>query len=572
MSADIPRQRRGRAPRALLFFAPLLLAACSGGGGGGGGGGAGPAPQDVAPATPPPPPTPFEVVRAEPPHGATVGQLTELRLTFSTAIDSASVVHDPSSFSGGNLRVYIQAPGASTSTRLGGAVVITGNELVFQPANPVASGSALTLTLARGITDQAGTPLGSGSVSGPLDLLSQTPDIVFQSGVAVQAPAAFEVIQAAPAHGATISSRTVVSLTFSAAVERSSVVQDATSFDGGNLRVYAQNAASTKLFRVPVSVLINQSSIVLTPLAPLSQGDTIFVTLTGAITDALGTPLTGGSVSGRLDLLAQTPDIVFLLGYGVGAPPAIGQIPEDVSGAYETFPGTDRWHIDFEVYTDPYSFASSLFGHGLGTSAPSEAALWVRHRVIASTLATSSVLYGRNDDGSPVSGTAYRVSFASNAPPGQVAVDYSRMGVGGPSDIGALGAAASLDFGNANREDNIQPGVLGVSASDIFGDNSVLLPALSAADLPFVDGSYVLGAGTSADDARFLTIRDVIDNYGFALGFVNAHEVGHLVGLDHDTSNDLNIMFPAAVSLSDPRTRFSAASAATLDRNLGREP
>ena len=96
-------------------------------------------------------------------------------------------------------------------------------------------------------------------------------------------------------------------------------------------------------------------------------------------------------------------------------------------------------------------------------------------------------------------------------------------------------------------------------------------PALTASDRRYLDGSYQLGDGSSTQDRRFRLVRAVIDDWAHALAVVTAHEVGHSVGLDHDTTHARGIMQPALSRylLSDPVTAFGTGSAAILGRNLG---
>jgi hypothetical protein len=187
-------------------------------------------------------------------------------------------------------------------------------------------------------------------------------------------------------------------------------------------------------------------------------------------------------------------------------------------------------------------------------------------------------------DGTGTSGQSLHVTFTSAAPapalfPGGPGVDYSRICLGSSvsrCSSGTLGVE-TLDFGNRRAERACVLDRLGSFAGRICGLNSELGqtfrsgPALTLADLRFVDGSYVLGAGSRADDDRFVEIDDVITDWATAIGNVVAHEVGHSVGLQH-TAGGIMIGTTNSRDLSDGTLQFSQASLDVLVRNLGVTP
>jgi LysM repeat protein len=201
---------------------------------------------------------------------------------------------------------------------------------------------------------------------------------------------------------------------------------------------------------------------------------------------------------------------------------------------------TDVWHIDFELRAD--LFSADLAAHGLRSGHAATDAL-MRERVIEGLLSHLSQKYRLDADGNAVSGVSWRVSFTSAAPAGRPRRDYSREAVGGThEDGGGTLGVSYLDPGNRRKEDNDDLGELGIFSASIYGRDSRLRPALTAADRRYLDGSYLLGDGSTSDDRRFRRIRTVSDDWAHALSVVTAHEVGHSVGLNHEQSSNRGIM------------------------------
>lgn len=230
--------------------------------------------------------------------------------------------------------------------------------------------------------------------------------------------------------------------------------------------------------------------------------------------------------------------------------------------------GSDVWHIDFRLRAD--LFAQDLAARGLASGDPQTDRL-MRERVMDDLLASLSEMYRLDPAGGPRAGVSWKISFSATPPSGRPGRDFSREAVGGAHEDGARTLGVSyLDPGNRRREDNDDLGRLGIFSASIDGRDSTLRPALSASDRRFLDGSYLLGDGSSSDDARFRRLRVVSSDWAHALAVVTAHEVGHSVGLDHDESERTGIMQPALSRslLSSDTTRFAPASATTLDDNL----
>ncbi|MHC4778611.1 MAG: hypothetical protein ACYTFG_08570, partial [Planctomycetota bacterium] len=86
---------------------------------------------------------------------------------------------------------------------------------------------------------------------------------------------------------------------------------------------------------------------------------------------------------------------------------------------------------------------------------------------------------------------------------------------------------------NQRAENNIRPNGLGIFMTPIWNGLplSPLSPALQASDRPYVDGSYVIGTGSAAQDTRCQAIRSRIATFAQGIATVGMHEIGHSLGL-----------------------------------------
>ncbi|MCZ6689676.1 MAG: hypothetical protein O7H41_08745 [Planctomycetota bacterium] len=299
-----------------------------------------------------------------------------------------------------------------------------------------------------------------------------------------------------------------------------------------------------------------------TPPSPFTWDLEMRFVLRSGILDIYGQVLSPGSSfpSAPLSFTSIYSDQVFEYRFVPGAGPVTGRFRPDLD--------SDIWFIDFDTFG---TFNSDLGAHGLRGSDPT-VARYSRDLVIGRLLGHTGKKYLRDPGyGSPVSG-AYKISFVAIRPPGAIRVSISRMCIGLTHPL--YWGAAWYDLGNANREDDCSIGVpLGVFSGGIYGLNSYLTPGLGSADLPYVDGTYVLGTDPT-QDSRFLWVRNVLEDWAHALAVVNSHEVGHSVGLPHDDSSSLNIMrsWSSLDWASNLAVRFSSANLSRLNGNLGRVP
>jgi hypothetical protein len=184
---------------------------------------------------------------------------------------------------------------------------------------------------------------------------------------------------------------------------------------------------------------------------------------------------------------------------------------------------------------------------------------WMR----AYVLTTSSIIYGRNPDGSKVSGKSINITFSGLQPTaGQPAPfqcgpnDYSVISCGGcngsagfvPSQTGTgcnggvIGTAPYDDPSganpcNANAEhvsNNIYHACTGCGTGlGIFAANignawgQSLSPRLSGTDQQYLDGTVNAGS-------RYNQIHDFMKQFARRIAFVACHEMGHSLGLSAD--------------------------------------
>ncbi|MCZ6690961.1 MAG: hypothetical protein O7H41_15330 [Planctomycetota bacterium] len=299
-----------------------------------------------------------------------------------------------------------------------------------------------------------------------------------------------------------------------------------------------------------------------TPPSPFTWDLEMRFVLRSGIRDIYGQVLSPGSPfpSAPLSFTSIYSDQVFEYRFVPGAGPVTGRFRPDID--------SDIWFVDFDTFG---TFNSDLGAHGLRGS-DSTVARYSRDMVIGRILGYTGQKYLRGPDyGSPVSG-AYKISFVAIRPPGNIGVSINRMCIG--LNRGGLWGVAWYDPGNLYREDDCSIGIpLGVFSGGIAGLNSYLSPGLGSADLPYVDGTYLLGTDPT-QDSRFLRVRNVLEDWAHALAVVNSHEVGHSVGLPHHDSSNLNIMRSWASNAwaSNRSVRFSSLNRQRLNGNLGRVP
>ena len=211
-----------------------------------------------------------------------------------------------------------------------------------------------------------------------------------------------------------------------------------------------------------------------------------------------------------------------------------------------------RWHLDFRALP----LATDLLNVGLQTTNGPDAANayaldWFRGYVLQAV----SLMYGRNADGTGVSGTSLNVTFVGLAPtsgsPGCAtpSTDWSRLCIGGcapttatgcpGNPAGCTGPVVGLSlFDNtagqpcaAAGEDNCTaPAYGGAGCTGVFVRDVAALwggslsPSLLASDLAVLDGTTLSGA-------RYQAVHTALQQLAYRVAVVVAHECGHSSGL-----------------------------------------
>lgn len=267
--------------------------------------------------------------------------------------------------------------------------------------------------------------------------------------------------------------------------------------------------------------------------------------------------------------------------------PTPGGLPFVHPDTFVALPGTDVWHVKF----NPALFRQDMQARGLlsGEAQTDEVMLL---RLKSLILQSANEKYRRSATGTALPGQSWKISFTARPPqadprvfPGvaqpRVGRDYSRMEIGGTAG-GTHGRVPRNDSGNRRREDN-SGGRWGVFSGSIVGTDSTLSPALRASDRVYLDGSYLLGDGTPAQDQRFQRVQTVSANWAYALSSTLSHEVGHSVGCPHTGKTFAGRVYRAGprlslmrhkknrTLLSEPATRFFSNNQRRLDQNLGLE-
>ncbi len=285
-------------------------------------------------------------------------------------------------------------------------------------------------------------------------------------------------------------------------------------------------------------------------------GDAVTITGTsfapGATADLGGTPLASVNVVSTTQIVgvtaAHAPAVVDVRVTNPG--PYSGALTQGFRYVYppnrqttqftwDTSTGithTRRWLVD----ANWPAFLSDLQARGLQTGTASDpvnayALDWMRAYILQGI----NVAYGRNSDGTRVSGTSIHVTFVGIAPatgtPGgtNATSDYSRMCIGGTSSSGAgvLGTAwfdSGNPCGNSSEDDCLgsqfggSGGTLGVFSASV--PSASLSPALSPSDQPYLDGSVTSGT-------RYTDIHAKMLAFAQRLAYIASHEIGHSCGL-----------------------------------------
>ncbi|MCI0341860.1 MAG: IPT/TIG domain-containing protein [Planctomycetales bacterium] len=269
---------------------------------------------------------------------------------------------------------------------------------------------------------------------------------------------------------------------------------------------------------------------------------------------------------------------------------------------FDTSAGMDcrrRWYVNMNLA----SFLKDLQNRGLqswgspgDTTAPpaplplvDQYALdWMR----AYVLRTISVVYGRNPDGSRVSGASIQISFVGLPPAtgsrgcGTPSTGWSEIccggcnpqGSGGPHPSASQASCGGGAIGRAHFDNSdtlpcnsygewtcngVYQGCSGCSVDmGVFTANigngwaSSLSPALSSTDQQYLDG-------TTTSGARYNAVHSFLQQFARRIAFVTAHEIGHDVGLSASAARG-----PCTINLTSGQCGATAGHNSCCSTNL----
>src|SRR5207253_2597147 len=197
------------------------------------------------------------VTAQAPPNGATDVPLTTIvTATFSKPMNAATIT---------TATFTLRAAGAAANVPATVALNAAGTIATLTPTSPLTAGTVYTATVAATVADTIGTPLGTASVW------------------SFTTSAAPTVIAQAPPNGATnVPLTTTVTATFSKPMNAATITT-------ATFTLRAAGAAAN----VPATVTLNAAGTIatLTPTAPLALGTVYTATVSGTVTDVVGTAL-----------------------------------------------------------------------------------------------------------------------------------------------------------------------------------------------------------------------------------------------------------------------------------------
>ncbi len=156
---------------------------------------------------------------------------------------------------------------------------------------------------------------------------------------------------------------------------------------------------------------------------------------------------------------------------------------------------------------------------------------WVLDELLARAFGKINKLFLKNEDGTFIPGVSFAISFTNVKPEGLKENEYWRAVIAG--DDAEAGGRAWPGEGRCEIYSTFMK-------RTIFLPDA-LVPPITGPDRRFLDGKYVWATST-AENLRVKTIRNLIDGYAGSFALTGAHELGHIIGLDHDEADPRSIM------------------------------
>ena len=232
---------------------------------------------------------------------------------------------------------------------------------------------------------------------------------------------------------------------------------------------------------------------------------------------------------------------------------------------YRAEPGTRVVWVTFGDATSkpPRSIDKDLGELGLSTRGY-EGSLdgFLLDELLARAIGKLHRLFLRNEDGTPIPGISFNVSFTTEKPKDAKPQDLWTMVCAG--DDAEAGGRAFPGEGRAE--------VYATFLRRTIFQTGALTPRVDHDDLAWVNGTH-LWQGVKLEHLRADQIRALVDGYAGAFALTGAHELGHLAGLGHDTSDERSIMnVNEGAGLRETAAFFIPSHATVIERLIGRTP
>ena len=184
----------------------------------------------------------------------------------------------------------------------------------------------------------------------------------------------------------------------------------------------------------------------------------------------------------------------------------------------------------------------------------------VKEELMARALGKLNKLFLKNADGTFIPGVSFDISFTATKPEGMKNPElWEAVVAGDDPDAGGRawpGEGHCEIYATFLRRTLFQAGALE--------------PALSYEDKPYLDDSLPW-KGERLEHLRADKLRALIDGYAGSFALTGAHELGHVAGLQHDTTDPRSIMnVVEGAGLRETQVWFVPPHAALLEKVLGR--